>query len=170
MPVISDPPDAPHFKTRAEAVAYYTNLLKKLPGTYKGNLKKYDGKTWAEIYVDLAKAYPQLDPEQLAKVVLDVEAAQRLGIGLQGAENELGKFIATSEKAVASTDFLPNPLAGLLSPLSHLAAVFDAVYRQLTKASMWRSLGWTVLGGILLIAGIVWWAKTEASGVIKNVL
>lgn len=58
----------------------------------------------------------------------------------------------------------PNPLdllAGMLAPFTDLASVFNALYHQLTKASMWRSLGWLMLGGILFLAGVLWWAKLE---------
>lgn len=161
------------FTSREQAVSYYASILAQLPGTYQGNDQQYVGKTWSQLYVEIADADKTADPTQLARAVLGVEAAQRTGQNLQAAGNGLGKFTSASEKAVGQTNFaagVPNPLSGMLAPLSHLAAVFDAVYHQITKASMWRSLGWIVLGGILIMAGILWWAKTESSGFVGGVI
>lgn len=172
MPVSSGGTGTPTFKTRAQAIAYYAGKLQSLKGTYQGTYKQYDGTSWKNLYLDLAKTNPSADPEQLAGVVVEIEGAQRLGVGLQAAETELGKYLATTKKALAETNFaagVPDPLAGLLAPLSELAAVFSAVYHQLTKVSMWRSLGWVLLGIIVLALGIIWWAKNEALPVAKEV-
>lgn len=69
-----------------------------------------------------------------------------------------------------------GPNANILNPANDLKGdaqaagsfipglgALDAAFRQLTKASMWRSLGWLLLGGAVTGAGIFWWAKTEGT-------
>ncbi len=48
-----------------------------------------------------------------------------------------------------------NPLSGI----ERLAAVIEAFFKVLTNFKMWRSLGWLVLGLILMLAGILLWLK-----------
>lgn len=172
-PVHKVPSDTiPGGETRAQQIAYYANYLKRLPGTYQGTQKAYVGETWSQLYVKLAAKDSRFDPAELAAGIEQIYAAQRIGKNVAAVEKETLIFGDITEKAAASTNFnpLPNPLAGLLAPLAELAAVFHAVFQQVTKASMWRSLGWIVLGGVLLIAGIVWWAKNEAGGIAKSVV
>lgn len=150
--------------SRTQQVNYYAGFLGQLPGTYQGNYHQYVGKTWKELYLAIAADNPKANPKDLADAVLGLEAAQRTGTNIQSASDTLGKFVAASDRAVSTTNFaagIPNPIAGLLAPLSEFAAVLNAGFRQVTKVSMWRSLGWAILGGILIILGIVWWAKKE---------
>lgn len=162
----------PNFSSRNQEVSYYAQILSQLPGTYQGNYSQYQGKTWSQLYTELAASNPTADPQKLADAILGVEAAQRTGKNIQAAGNGLGKFTTSTEKAAASTNFaagVPDPLSGMLAPLGHLAAAVDAIYQQLTKGSMWRSLGWLALGGILIVLGIVWWAKTANLPLAKEV-
>jgi len=50
---------------------------------------------------------------------------------------------------------LPDPVAGLVG-------VLKAFYDQLTKASMWKSLAWIVLGAAFLIVGLLLWVGPSA--------
>lgn len=67
--------------------------------------------------------------------------------------------------SISTNDQPPGPLSGI----AEVGSVIDSTYRQLTKASMWRSLGWITLGGTALGLGIWWYAKTEASQGIRSV-
>lgn len=44
----------------------------------------------------------------------------------------------------------------------------DAAFTQLTKASMWRSLGWLALGVVVTAGGVVWWAKKEEGSIVSG--
>lgn len=50
---------------------------------------------------------------------------------------------------------IPNPLSGI----DQIGADLEAFYKVLTDGKMWRSLGWILLGLMLLIGGIVLWMK-----------
>jgi len=159
-PLGSPPPDA----TRETKIAYYAGFLAKLPGTYQGNFKQYKGMSWADLYTTLATADDTADPLQLADAILGIEAAQRLGDNLNDADSKLGPFIGDTEKGLGNTNFA-GPLGGPLE----IAAVFEAVYHQLTKVSLWRSLGWLALGTVLTVGGVAWWVKTDAIRGVTNI-
>jgi hypothetical protein len=158
------PPGQP--ENRDQEIAYYSGILARLPGTYQGNLKQYAGLSWSQLYQDIADTNPSADPKDLADAVLGVEAAQRLGSGLAAAENGLGKFTGTAEKSVAGTNFAEG-IPGL-STLGDIDAILNALFHQLTKVSMWRSLGWIMLGVIFTAGGIAWWGKNEGTGIVAD--
>jgi hypothetical protein len=60
-----------------------------------------------------------------------------------------------------------NPAPGLAqqfhftNPFSSIEQALSAFYDILTNYKMWRSLGWLVLGIILMIAGLALWLKEE---------
>lgn len=66
----------------------------------------------------------------------------------------------------APSDFpkLSNPLDGIQEIGHWLGVVVTAI----TDVSMWRSLGWLLLGGILLISGLFLWLKDK--GVIPETI
>lgn len=45
-----------------------------------------------------------------------------------------------------------------LTGVDRLTAVFTAAFGALTDGKMWRSLGWLVLGLVLMVVAIVWLA------------
>lgn len=105
MPVVT--PAGQPGQTRAQQIAYYSQVLSALPGVYQGNYAQYDGLTWQELYQAIAESNPSADPRKLADAVLGFEAAQSLGKGTQAAGAGLGKFISTTDTALANTNFLP---------------------------------------------------------------
>lgn len=57
-----------------------------------------------------------------------------------------------------------NPLAGVGNPLKgidELAAVAKAAFNALTDGKLWRSLGWVILGLLLLFAGVALFFKKQ---------
>lgn len=52
-----------------------------------------------------------------------------------------------------------NTGTNTLTGISSFAAVFKGLAENITDPKMWRSLGWLVLGAILLILGIMLWLK-----------
>jgi len=54
---------------------------------------------------------------------------------------------------------LPNPLSGI-GAVGHWVGL---AVEHLADGAMWRSLGWLLLGMILVIAGVYLWFRTSAS-------
>jgi hypothetical protein len=52
-------------------------------------------------------------------------------------------------------DLVQKMIPGL-SGVDRLAAVFTAAFGALSDGKMWRSLGWIVLGLVLMIVAIIW--------------
>lgn len=48
-----------------------------------------------------------------------------------------------------------NPLA----PFADTAHALTAFYAVITNGKLWRSLGWLLLGILLMLAGLGWWLK-----------
>jgi hypothetical protein len=47
--------------------------------------------------------------------------------------------------------------------LAGIGTIFEAVWTELTDVRMWRSLGWLVLGIILMLLGVAWWIGPSAA-------
>lgn len=54
-------------------------------------------------------------------------------------------------------------LSGNYNPLSGIAGVLTAFYHAVTDGKMWRSVGWIVLGVLLMLAGVALWIGPSAS-------
>lgn len=59
------------------------------------------------------------------------------------------------EAATGQTGALPNPLAALGS--------LEAFFKVVTDGKLWRSLGWVLLGVILVMAGVLLWIAPTAA-------
>lgn len=59
-----------------------------------------------------------------------------------------------------------NPLAGILG----LSRIIGDIGRALTDGKMWRSLGWVVLGIILILAGLALFLKKPIEQAIGQVI
>ena len=59
-----------------------------------------------------------------------------------------------------------NPGAGVTSgvagPLVAMVGVFEAAWTMLTDGKMWRSLGWLLLGIVLMLLGVALWIGPSA--------
>lgn len=78
-----------------------------------------------------------------------------------GATGNLGSGVGLS---------LPNPLSGLEA----IAKIFGDFSRAVTDGKMWRSLGWLLLGILLMLAGVLLWigpsaARRSPLGVLRDV-
>lgn len=51
----------------------------------------------------------------------------------------------------------------LLGPLAGIAGSFEALFTAVTDGKMWRSLGWILLGILLMIAGVLLWIGPGAA-------
>lgn len=45
-----------------------------------------------------------------------------------------------------------------------LTEAVSAFFSDVTSIAMWRSLGWLLLGVLMMIGGVAWWVKGSASG------
>jgi hypothetical protein len=78
----------------------------------------------------------------------------------QAAANAFNKNPGPPLGGVTGPSVVPkisNPVAGI----AEVGAVLKAFFQQITRAEMWRSLGWTVLGFLLMIIGAALWLKKE---------
>lgn len=81
------------------------------------------------------------------------------------AGNDLSK-----NHSVVTGDKPPSGAFSALSGINEIGSTLNAGFRQVTKASMWRSAGWIVLGIVLIVAGVAWWARTEGGKVARGLL
>ena len=80
-------------------------------------------------------------------------------IGLNKKVQQTGAAPITGtagEAATGQTGSLPNPLAALGS--------LEAFYQVITDGKLWRSLGWVLLGVILIMAGVYLWIAPGVAG------
>lgn len=83
-----------------------------------------------------------------------------------GYATVLGPF-ATQEDADKLAGIKPGTIqksatgGNLLSGIDSLGATFEAAYDDITDGKLWRSLGWIVLGILLVIAGLYLWVRTS---------
>ena len=153
--------------TRKEQITYYEQWIAKLTGTYQGNDVAFQGQTWVQIYEYLLAQFPSESPKDIGDKVVGLWATQQVGQGIATSGSELGPFSAAAQKAAAQTNFagpfagILGPFAGLTDALIELASGIGAFYDAVTDGKMWRSLGWLLLGAILLILGIMLWLKKE---------
>jgi hypothetical protein len=47
--------------------------------------------------------------------------------------------------------------------LSGLVTVIEGIWAGLTDGKMWRSLGWIILGIVLMLLGVGWWIGPSAA-------
>lgn len=80
--------------------------------------------------------------------------AKSQGGGIDITKTPVSKVAAGGASAATA-------VASTAGELGKIGAVADAAYKELTKASMWRSLGWIALGGVLTSLGIYWYAIAE---------
>jgi hypothetical protein len=95
---------------------------------------------------------PQLSDKFLAGPFRTKQAAQAY-------EDAIGKntLIPPPGTPVVGNVQVPNPLSGLAA----IGAALAKAVGYLSDLSMWRSLGWLLLGAVLIILGIVLWLKKE---------
>lgn len=90
----------------------------------------------------------------------DADAHKRASLAIQynGQQNLYGPYNskADAETAVSSGTAKPQNAGApaLPTPFSDVAHALSAFYDVLTNGKMWRSLGWLLLGVLLMITGI----------------
>lgn len=83
---------------------------------------------------------------------------------------QAAKDFISSESSTFGSGSLPNPLSGLEA----IAKIMGDIGRALTDGKMWRSLGWLLLGILLMMAGVALWigpsaARRSPLGVLRDV-
>lgn len=64
--------------------------------------------------------------------------------------------------AVASTGLPGTSIGSDITSSIPGVTVVEAIWTELTDVRMWRSLGWIVLGIILMLLGVAWWIGPSA--------
>ena len=59
---------------------------------------------------------------------------------------------------------------GVASEISVLSAVIAAVWANVRDGKMWRSLGWLLLGVLLILMGALILARTQAEGIARSIV
>lgn len=151
--------------TDNQAKSYLTSVF----GTFKYQNKidtPYQGMTATQVYAYLRKQEPSASPYNTAVAAYNIMLSAAIAKGIGTGVNETGQITGDTQTGIDKTNY--NVVPGL-SGIAEVGAVIDATYRQLTKASMWRSLGWILLGGTALGLGVWWYAKTEGSQGVRSV-
>lgn len=68
----------------------------------------------------------------------------------------------TIDQTGADVTATANSAFGALSDLGKIGAVLKSIYDAVTNGKMWRSLGWLLLGIILIIFGLIMWLGKDA--------
>lgn len=68
--------------------------------------------------------------------------------------------------ALAAGGFLAA--SGGVSKLSDVGSVLLGFFGAVTDGTMWRSLGWLLLGVIMMFAGLALWTKTEVIPAVRS--
>lgn len=77
-------------------------------------------------------------------------------LGLESAAGGESNVTATAGPAGATS---PQQLAGEAPYISTI----EGIWTELTDGRMWRSLGWILLGIVLMLAGVAWWIGPSAA-------
>jgi len=86
------------------------------------------------------------------------QAQTVIGLNKKAAQTGAAPITSTAgEAATGQTGSLPNPLAGI-------AGAFEAFFSAVTDGKLWRSLGWLLLGIILIMAGVYLWIVPGVTG------
>lgn len=69
-----------------------------------------------------------------------------------------------TETGSGGTGTSPNPKTNInIDPLAAIGGSLEAFFTALTDGKMWRSLGWILLGILLMIVGVVLWIGPGAA-------
>lgn len=78
-----------------------------------------------------------------------------LQLGITGGSKDIPKALKGFSQAI--------PKIPVLSGIDELGAVAESFYDVITDGKMWRSLGWIVLGIVLIVAGLYFWVRTSGA-------
>jgi hypothetical protein len=53
--------------------------------------------------------------------------------------------------------------AGAIAAPGGIITVVEGIWAGLTDGKLWRSLGWLLLGVVLMLAGVLWWIGPSAA-------
>ena len=123
------------------------------------------GVNYGNLYVQYMRSHPQDDPAVIYGKTIDALTNAK---GVLGAApgtfaqvpNDLGQIIeqfGTGAVKGLGQFSVSNPLAWL-GAIAHW--IGEAV-AHILDVHMWRSIGWIVLGVVLMVAGILLWLKKE---------
>lgn len=155
--------------SRAQQAAYYQQFIAKIPGHYTGDNAKFKGKTWVQIYQAWLKQFPDQSPKDIGDKVVGLWAAQTEADKIAAAAGQLGPFTTSAEQGIekAAGQFawvgqLTDPIRAIAEALAGVGGGIAAFYDAVTDGKLWRSVGWLLLGLVLLIIGITLWIGPSA--------
>jgi hypothetical protein len=79
----------------------------------------------------------------------------------------MGFFSSVLSDLLAGTA-VNGGLSGITGGLSDVGAGLIAFFGTITDGQMWRSIGWLVLGVLLLGTGLALWVKGEAVSTVRS--
>lgn len=71
-------------------------------------------------------------------------------------------FILAGQGDVSAGAQVAGPVANA-GPIGGAITLAEGIWAQLTDGRMWRSLGWLILGVILMLVGVLWWIGPSAA-------
>lgn len=145
--------------SRAQQATYYEQYIAKLPGTYTGTDPNLAGKTWVQVYRWFLQHYPQKSPKDLGDAVVGLWALETEASRITTEAGALGPFSKIAESSAAQTNF--NPLTSVAEALAGVGGGIAAFYHAITDGKMWRSLGWLVMGAVLIGLALFLWFKSD---------
>lgn len=69
---------------------------------------------------------------------------------------------AGNEGAVTSPKSNVGPDIATSAPWTKFLTLAEGIWASVTDGKLWRSLGWLLLGVVLILAGSGWWLKSSA--------
>lgn len=78
---------------------------------------------------------------------------------------------AGNEGAVTAPSSNVGPDLATKTPVGQFLTLTEGIWAEVTDGKLWRSLGWLLLGIVLMMAGVSWWlgpsaARANPAGVI----
>lgn len=80
--------------------------------------------------------------------------AQDLGGGISA---QLGVIAGVSNQGLPALAAAAPSIPSIPDPLTGIAGALEAFYQAVTDGKTWRSLGWIILGIVLMLVGVFLW-------------
>ena len=74
-----------------------------------------------------------------------------------------GGAVSNASGAVGTAAGAVSSAAGGVAGFAGFATVIEGIWTELTNGKMWRSLGWLLLGIVLMLLAVGWWIGPSAA-------